>query len=66
MRLHNHGIATTPPPRAGPRPQTKDKARNDAGTRPLPLQAHTSAPLLVSLQEDDALIIAHRMSCLDF
>eukprot|EP00966_Prymnesium_polylepis_P192947 4472246-Prymnesium_polylepis.1 len=27
---------------------------------PVPLQAQTSAPLLVSLQEDEALIIAHR------
>ena len=33
---------------------------------PKPAGAHTSAPLLVRLQEDEAMIIAHRVSCLDF
>eukprot|EP00966_Prymnesium_polylepis_P235751 5452024-Prymnesium_polylepis.1 len=31
-----------------------------------PLGAHTSAPLLVSFKENEAGIIPHRVSCLDF
>jgi hypothetical protein len=33
---------------------------------PKTLQAHTSAPLLVSLKDNEAMIITHRVSCLDF
>ena len=33
---------------------------------PVTLQAHTSAPLLVSFKENEAMIIAHRVACLDF
>eukprot|EP00966_Prymnesium_polylepis_P140381 3242797-Prymnesium_polylepis.2 len=31
-----------------------------------PIQAHTSAPLLVSIEEDEGVIIAHRVACLYF
>ena len=31
-----------------------------------PLGAHTSAPLLVSFKENEAMIIAHRVACLEF
>ena len=33
---------------------------------PKTLQAHTSAPLLVRLQDNEAVIIAHRVACLEF
>jgi hypothetical protein len=33
---------------------------------PVPLGAHTSAPLLVSFKDNEAGIIAHLLTCLDF
>ena len=33
---------------------------------PVSLGAHTSAPLLVCLQDNEAVIIAHPIACLDF
>ena len=33
---------------------------------PVTLGGSTSAPLLVRLQDNDAVIIAHRVACLDF
>eukprot|EP00966_Prymnesium_polylepis_P182744 4234037-Prymnesium_polylepis.1 len=39
--------------------------RKARGFHPKPAEAHTSSPLFVSLQEDEAMIIAHRVSCLE-
>ena len=63
--------ARTPAAVLAPRAPREPGFRRDLtvsleGFHPVSLQAHTSAPLLVSIQELDVEIITRRVACSDF